>query len=455
MPNRIVNYDGSISCAPQQVAVPTTVEEIQAVLRDPVKYPGPVRAKGTYHSLTPCASTDGTIVDMTQMTQVIAIDKQNLTMTAQAGLQVIDAERALRPHGLQLHTNIEIGNMRLGSAACCHSKDALDGIEFGQFSSYVTEIKWVAPDGSLKSASETGDPELLQKVRSSHGLVGVIYEVTLRIKPIEALHFTYLPRSIDELTQAEVDHILDTSEGLICWTVQRTCVFQQRHKVESAGIIGTLCADERRNLWSHQVANAGHFIAYNFSNPAIRDALGNGEGEVCKLLYDALYLAGGFTLLAPDKTIDYSQTQASGKYAFTFWAFPRSQWLETLRAYLDFAEEHFKRTGFRCNMPLGSYHIRPDRHSLLSYTWDEEIFSIDPIHAVSDLGAWQAFLKEFNGFAYQRGGIPLLNQSPFVERKHVEQAFGPRWTQFSAWVRSMDPAGRMLNPFFAALLSPA
>jgi hypothetical protein len=206
-------------------------------------------------------------------------------------------------------------------------------------------------------------------------------------------------------------------------------------------------------LWSHGVANAGHFIAYHFSDPAIRDALENGEDDVCQLLYDGLHLAGGFTLLAPDKTIDYSQTQPSGKYAFTFWAFPRSQWLGVMRDYLDFAEAHFQRTGFRCNMPLGSYHIRPDRNSLLSYTWDEEIFSIDPIHAVSDLGAWQTFLKEFNEFAYQRKGIPLLNQSPFVERRHVQQAYGQRWTEFSAWVAAMDPKGRMVNPFFAELLS--
>lgn len=455
MPNTIVNYDGSITCSPQQVVTPTTVEEIQAVLRDPLKYPAPVRAKGTYHSLTPCASTDGTIVDMTQMAQVVSIDAQKLTMTAQAGMQVIDAEKALRPHGLQLHTNIEIGNMRLGAASCCHSKDALDGIEFGQFSSYVSEIKWVAPDGSLKSVSEESDLELLKKVRSSYGLIGVVYEVTLRVKPLEALHFAYLPRPFSELTQTEVDHILDTSEGLVCWTVGRTCVFQQRHKVESAGIIGTLCADVRRNLWNHDTADLGHFIAYNFSDPAIRNALGNGEVDAFKLLYGGLHLAGGFTLLAPDKTVDYSKTQALGKYAFTFWAFPRSQWLTIMGAYLDFADDYFKRTGFRCNMPLGSYHIRPDRGSLLSYTWDDEIFSIDPIHAVSDLGAWQSFLMAFNDFAYQRKGIPLLNQSPFVERKHVEQAFGQRWTEFSAWVRTMDPTGRMLNPFFAELLSPA
>jgi hypothetical protein len=104
-------------------------------------------------------------------------------------------------------------------------------------------------------------------------------------------------------------------------------------------------------------------------------------------------------------------------------------------------------------MPLGAYHIRRDTNSVLSYSHEREIFSIDPIHAVTNQDAWQNFLRQFNEFAYQRNGTPLLNQSPFVERKHVEAAYGQRWTQFCGWVRSVDPDGRMLNPFFAALLS--
>jgi hypothetical protein len=63
------------------------------------------------------------------------------------------------------------------------------------------------------------------------------------------------------------------------------------------------------------------------------------------------------------------------------------------------------------------------------------------------------FLKEFNEFADKRNGIPLLNQSPFVEMRHVEAAYGARWREFSARVKAADPQRRMLNPFFADLLS--
>jgi hypothetical protein len=453
MANQVVNYDGSIVANPRQLVYPETVEDIQAILRDAVKYPGPVRAVGSYHSLTPCASSAGTMVNMSRMARVLKIDPASQTFTAQAGLEFIDGSKALAAQGLQYMTNIEIGNMTLGSAACCHTKDALDGIEFGQVSSYVVGLKWITPSGDLAEVTEETSPDLMRRMRSSYGLCGIIYEVTLRVKPIEALHFLYSPRPIDELTADEVNNFLDTSEGLICWTVGRTCVFQQRKRISEPEILGPLMAAARRRLWNFGGAYTGHLIDEFLADKTLRDAVQNGAFDVTKFFYVTLHLFGGITLLAPEKTIDYRETPQSARYAFTFWAFPRAQWLDTMRAYLDFTDKYFQATGFRCNMPLGAYHIRRDANSLLSYTNDQEIFSIDPIHASTDDNAWHAFLRAFNDFAAQRNGIPLLNQSPFVERKHVEAAYGQRWIEFSEWVRSADPNGRMLNPFFADLLS--
>ena len=137
--------------------------------------------------------------------------------------------------------------------------------------------------------------------------------------------------------------------------------------------------------------------------------------------YRLLSAAGGFTLYAPDKTINYSKTPQSARYAFTFWAFPRAAYVKNLKDYVKWAADYYERTGFRCNMPLGSYFIRKDRSSLLSYTWDGDIISLDPIHApgANEQEAWATFLKAFNEWAHQRGGVPLLNQSPFVKKQHV------------------------------------
>ena len=123
-----------------------------------------MRATGSYHSVTPCASSNGTMINMSRMNRVLGIARKNMTITAQAGLQLLDAANALRSQGLQLLTNVEIGNATLGAAACGHIKDGLDS---GQLCSSATNIKWVTPAGELAEASETQSPELLHLVRST------------------------------------------------------------------------------------------------------------------------------------------------------------------------------------------------------------------------------------------------------------------------------------------------
>src|SRR5437588_12980354 len=107
---RITNYDGGVTTDPEIVAVPENVLQLQAVLRDTERFPSPVRAMGSFHSLTPCPASTGTVIRMNGMRRILEIDTNAMTMTAEAGLQLKDAAAALRKQGLQFLLNIEIGN---------------------------------------------------------------------------------------------------------------------------------------------------------------------------------------------------------------------------------------------------------------------------------------------------------------------------------------------------------
>ena len=72
--NKIANYDGGITTSPQELVRPSTVAEIQSILQDEKRYPSPARAMGSYHSLTPCVSTEGTIISMSRMTRIVGIE---------------------------------------------------------------------------------------------------------------------------------------------------------------------------------------------------------------------------------------------------------------------------------------------------------------------------------------------------------------------------------------------
>ena len=78
MSTTVTNYDGSIASTPRQLVRPRTIEELQHILTQRDQYPSPVRAMGSYHSLTPCASSPGTIVDMKALNKVVTIGPPRL-----------------------------------------------------------------------------------------------------------------------------------------------------------------------------------------------------------------------------------------------------------------------------------------------------------------------------------------------------------------------------------------
>src|SRR5262245_48958421 len=179
------NWERSRVTRPRVVAYPTSVRDIVRIVERPDCYPTPVRAIGSTHSTTDCGVADGgTLVDMTGMNRILHIGED--TVTAEAGALYLDVADALRERNLQLFVNCEIGNLTLGSAACCGTKEASFKGEFGQVCSYAIAVKLVTASGALIEVTED-HPRVLQLMRSSYGLLGIVYEVTFRVKPIQAM----------------------------------------------------------------------------------------------------------------------------------------------------------------------------------------------------------------------------------------------------------------------------
>jgi len=106
------------------------VDDIVAVMTDLDSYPAPVRAIRSNHSTTRCGIADGgTVIDVSEMTEIIEIGYQ--TVTVQAGALYIDVANELEEAGLQFFVNIELGNLTMGSAATGGTKDASMPGEFG------------------------------------------------------------------------------------------------------------------------------------------------------------------------------------------------------------------------------------------------------------------------------------------------------------------------------------
>jgi hypothetical protein len=123
--------------------------------------------------------------------------------------------------------------------------------------------------------------------------------------------------------------------------------------------------------------------------------------------------------------------------------------------YREFASNHFQRTGFTPNMPVLTYYVPQDRSSLLSYTYDRPVMTIDPVNApysADNLSQWLDFLNELNDWAAARGGFAMLNQSSLIRREHIVGPYGARLDEFNQRLLEVDQSGRFMNSYFAGLL---
>src|SRR5262249_33473786 len=118
--------------------------------------------------------------------------------------------------------------------------------------------------------------------------------------------------------------------------------------------------------------------------------------------------------------------------------------------YFAFCKQYYKERGYRTNMLNVGYWIAQDRSSLLSYSYDGPVMTIDPVSTGNP--GWPEVLTAYNQFCSARGGAPPFNQYDVITRSKVRQALGDRLTAFAAARQTYDPAGRLLNAYFRDML---
>ena len=455
----ISNWNGSSSFNPVKDARPRTLDELIGIVRDPVGHPSPLRALGELHSLNESVVTEGTAVFMTHFDTISA--PANGRVTVGAGVRMIDLNRALKRHGLQLPVVPEIGNATAGSVACCGTKDSsLGRAGFGQISSTVVGVRLMAADGRDVAITDEAD---LRLVRSSYGLLGIVHEVTFSVEPRQKVGYEYRRLKLDAWLQAgrplpppDSPEILGDADGFLGFLLpyRRQLILERRRR--GAFDVSPL---DRIRLWLRTFAWMSGARPFNAPLQLLPRPLRNAIIWAWIRILDRGFLrwffltvVGRFEAYRADAMIDFKR-HASSYFDFTFWAFPVRTWSTAVPAYLEFCERFKRETGFRPALPTEVYFIRKDNSSLLSFSLDEDIFTLDMVNWSSEQPAqWRQMNRAFNEFAAQHRARPLLNQTKEFLPEVAKSVWTPGWHRLSAERRARDPHERFLTPFFKGLL---
>lgn len=444
------NWFGNIASSPKVVVEPRNVEELIAIMQNSAAYPSPVRAVGSNHSTTPCgAADDGTLVVMRHMNRILNIGPD--TVTAEAGALYIDVAKELKQHSLQFHVSTEIGSLSLGSGACCGTKDASMPDEFGQVCSYAIAMKMVTPSGEVVEVTEA-QPELLQAMRSSYGLFGIVYEVTFRVKPLRSMavrHKTYRLKAFDR----ELPGLKARGDSIMMYInpfINKITVEFRRYRDDQD--------PHRASSWQWRLRNyawgtLGPYVSYLATNyipmKGLRYLVIDRFHQFINFVL--VLVMRGKNTLPPDQIIRYPEKSTNSRYIFSIWAFPEQDYINSLRDYFLFCHDYYWKTGYRWDLPNVGYRIKEDTSSLFSYSFNGPVMTFDPVSTGNP--GWEEFLAAYNDFCSRHGGSPLFNQTGWLTREQIEKAFGERVKRFAGYRQRFDPNDRLLNEYFRKLLA--
>ena len=156
----------------------TSEEELQEIIRNSEK----IRVFGSKQSSADIASGVETLIDITSYNKILSFDDGACTITVQSGLILGDLLEKIEAKGWCIPCLPDINTVTIGGALATGTH----GTSGKLLSEYITKCSIVLADGSVNEI--TDKDKLIDAIRVSLGVLGVLSEITFQCEPIYTLH---------------------------------------------------------------------------------------------------------------------------------------------------------------------------------------------------------------------------------------------------------------------------
>jgi len=422
-------------------------EDLPTVLSKTKSYPTPIRMVGADYSQTRCVGGDGgTTVDTTALDKIIEFGET--LVRAQAGVRVRALVHALAERGLELPLTPEMGQISLGALAVTTLPQASYGVGLAQLSSCVTELKLITPQGKQMIVTEK-DRDLMRVIRSSFGLLGVVHEVVLRVRPLTPVKIDYQVLSLKEFG-ARFTSLINAPGALRLHISPFTdkITVERRTIDESASVSRSGIWQIRNSVMRNVLPAFGSTVGSVLAAPSLRAVMLSGVQRALRATLERS--TRGVVLYSHEWMRDLPHEAWKARYTYSLWAFPQADYPKLFPEYFAFCKAYYKQNRYRSNVVSSASRLHQDKGSLFSASYSGPMFTLEP-SSTGDKG-WEDFLIDFNDFASQRNGTPTFNQTRALQPEHVAKSFGERVKLFRALRQRTDPLNRLRNSYFAYLL---
>lgn len=411
------NWAGNAYAYPAARAAPANEAELAALL------PGaktPIRPVGSGHSFTALVPTEGTLLSLDRINGLVSHDAAAMTATVRAGTKLSALGPMLAGIGQEMPNLPDINKQTLAGALATGTHGTGKGVK--AIHGEVTAMRLVLPNGEVAECSRELRPELFHAARVSLGAFGVVSEVTLQNRPLERVK--------------KIVSLVDTEDMLRQWPA---------------------LAEKHRNAEFLVLPFTGKsaLITHDTTIEPVRPRGPDGDTDTLmdlKSLRDLFEFApelrkkaaqSAMADIPPDIAIDEGWKLLSNERPVRFkemeYHLPIAEQVGALREIIRRIESDARGVFF----PIEARIIAPD-DAWLSPFYERESGSI-AVHAwYKEDHDWMFRLAE--PVFREAGGRPHWGKLHSLGAQEFKQLY-PQFAEADAIRRSVDPDGRMLNPF--------
>jgi len=182
----VVNWSGthSIEVPNKSYFEPETMQELNEIVSICHKEGQQVRPVGSALSPNAISFQPKGMISLANLDEIVSIDKENMTVTVQAGARVSQVIDALRPHGLTLPNLASIAEQQMGGFIQIGAHGT--GAKIAPVDNYVTSLKMVTPAKGIVELNAS-DGEMFHLAKVGLGCMGIVGEITMKCIPAHNL----------------------------------------------------------------------------------------------------------------------------------------------------------------------------------------------------------------------------------------------------------------------------
>ncbi len=425
---RWVSWNGNISHPYENHFEPTSEMELQAAIAASKG----VRVYGTKCSSADIAAGTESLITLKNYGKILSYNDERREITVETGISLSTLLTAIEAKGWAIPCLPDIDIITLGGALATGTHGTAQKGHL--LSQYMVSCRLITADGTIEELTESDDR--FEAVRVSLGLLGVLSTVTLRCVPLYEMRLTERPMK-DSQWLSCFRTMLDEKDFLrILWMPHTN----KGYVIDGVKVDDDETIEKKEGPWFHKYRRAVSKFLYQYTtklprftvlaNRLIAGLFFNTKIEKSGTLYGAsVTKSRGSVLELAEWTIGLDSFEAL---------------FADLKATLDSSDN-----SAYAHIPMDIRFIRADE-SWLSYGYKQDTVTIGCVSRNAEAADQYEAFRIVEKVFLRHGGRPHWAKRFQAGTKELSALY-PKWDEFIALRRQMDPSGKFLNSYLAGI----